>query len=298
MCSEIQELVSSSNVQVNMTTGIVSGNFVGSSIFAVANDNSPAFSKQLSLSTSSCGCVQTGNNTASCSCCVNDAVWTLAQPSCNSTTQNLDKCNCLNSSYIVQNQRTVSQNQTFTKWVNCTKTGTFGELCNSVPVGSSSIWNNTYACYSTAQCIYQASTGRCGYTQTSNLTACLAAPPKVTNITSYQNPAVAFVNTSVAYNKTVQVNQTYNVTKYAWGCNCTSPVYPMTMRNAPVTQATCGCSTTNSSCNCCVSKNYESNAYFGQQTCSSGNQVADCNCGTGVNATCTCAIRGSLLTLK
>jgi len=158
----------------------------------------------------------------------------------------------------------VSQNVTVNKWVNCTKTGSFGELCNSVPVASSPIWNNSFACYYTAQCTYQASSGKCGFTQTQALSACLAAPAKVNNVSSYQNPKPSFTNTSVAINRTIQVNETYNVTKYAWSCNCNSSQYPFTYRNTPVTQAFCGCSATNSSCSCCVSKQSTANAYFGQ----------------------------------
>lgn len=76
--------------------------------------------------------------------------------------------------------------------VTCMKTGSNGELCSSVVMASSSIWNNAYACYAPTSvvCQYQASTGKCGFTNTTNLTTCLAAPPTVANKAIYQNQPV------------------------------------------------------------------------------------------------------------
>lgn len=56
----------------------------------------------------------------------------------------------------------------------CKKTGCSGELCSDHDVASACIWNASYACYPTATCERQAN-GACGFTQTAELTSCLAS---------------------------------------------------------------------------------------------------------------------------
>jgi len=141
-------------------------------------------------------------------------------------------------------------NQTTYSNVTCMKTGSSGELCASVQLVSPAIWNNTYYCYWSPQveCTYQPSTGKCGFTRSPALRDCLANPPKYTNSSKYQNQPVTYFNkTLVATNKTVAVNQTYNVPKYQWACNCHSHVFPSAvhMDPAPVSQSTCGCLSAN-----------------------------------------------------
>ena len=60
----------------------------------------------------------------------------------------------------------------------CIVAGCSGELCidktdNNVSGVSMCIWTNQYACYKTAKCELQ-STGKCGWTVTSELNACIA----------------------------------------------------------------------------------------------------------------------------
>lgn len=56
----------------------------------------------------------------------------------------------------------------------CKKTGCSGQLCSDQDVGSTCEWNESYACYATATCARQAN-GQCGFTQTAELTSCLAS---------------------------------------------------------------------------------------------------------------------------
>jgi len=60
----------------------------------------------------------------------------------------------------------------------CVVSGCSGELCVDSTDNSSSgisicIWSNKYACYKTAKCEVQ-SNGKCGWTATSTLNACLS----------------------------------------------------------------------------------------------------------------------------
>ena len=57
--------------------------------------------------------------------------------------------------------------------ISCKKTGCSGEICSDQDVASSCIWTASYACYQTATCEVQ-SDGKCGFTQTADLTSCLA----------------------------------------------------------------------------------------------------------------------------
>ncbi len=60
----------------------------------------------------------------------------------------------------------------------CTRTGCSGTVC--APAGSDIVttceYRAEFACYRDARCEQQAS-GECGFTQTAELTACLASPP-------------------------------------------------------------------------------------------------------------------------
>jgi hypothetical protein len=56
----------------------------------------------------------------------------------------------------------------------CKKTGCSGELCSDQDVASTCQWSDSYACYQTATCERQAN-GSCGFTQTAELTQCLAS---------------------------------------------------------------------------------------------------------------------------
>jgi len=289
-----------------LTLSTVSGVFSGQSVFANSSNNDLTFTRSLVFNASSCSCQQTGNTTASCRCCASSASWTLAQPTCHNS-QNLESCNCQNTSYNVTQTRIAYMNQTTYSNVTCMKTGSNGELCASVQMVSSTVWNNSYACYwnTSVECTYQSSTGKCGFTPSASLSACLASPPKVTNISAYQNqPVTQVTKTPVPSTKSVAYNQTYNVTNYSWSCHCHSNAFPSTvqMNPAPVTQATCGClsdNTTNQTCNCCISKQYETNLYFGKQNCSASSQLADCTCNNASNASqCSCAPRNTPLTYR
>ena len=88
-------------------------------------------------------------------------------------------------------------------------------------------------------------------------------------------------------------NQTYNVTSYKWSCGCSNTRYPsLYISQAPVSQATCGCdstNTTNQTCNCCINKNFENNLYLNQEVCLSNQTATDCLCNYGKNASqCAC----------
>lgn len=203
--------------------------------------------------------------------------------------------------------RIAYMNQTTYSNVTCMKTGSNGELCASVQMVSSSVWNNTYYCYASrsVECTYRPSTGKCGFTPSASLSACLENPPKYTNSSLYQNQPVSYVNkTLVPTTKTVAYNQTYNVTNYQWACNCHNDDFPSAvhMNPAPVSQSTCGClsdNTANQTCNCCISKQYVQNLYLGKQNCSAGGQLADCTCNGARNSSqCACSPRNSSLTYK
>ena len=55
----------------------------------------------------------------------------------------------------------------------CKKTGCSGEICSDQDLSSTCQWQEEYACYATATCARQAD-GACGWTQTPELTTCLA----------------------------------------------------------------------------------------------------------------------------
>jgi hypothetical protein len=56
----------------------------------------------------------------------------------------------------------------------CVIGGCSGELCADQPLVSPCIWQDSYVCYRDATCARQ-SDGACGWTQTAELTACLAS---------------------------------------------------------------------------------------------------------------------------
>lgn len=57
---------------------------------------------------------------------------------------------------------------------NCMVTGCSNEICAAEPVFSSCVWKDEYACYASATCEKQAD-GVCGWTETAELDACVAA---------------------------------------------------------------------------------------------------------------------------
>jgi hypothetical protein len=59
----------------------------------------------------------------------------------------------------------------------CKKTGCSGQICSDEEVMTTCEWRPEYACYRTARCERQAN-GKCGFTQTPELIACLARPPR------------------------------------------------------------------------------------------------------------------------
>lgn len=71
----------------------------------------------------------------------------------------------------------------------CIKTGCSGQICSDQDVVSTCEYRPEYACYQSAQCARQAD-GRCGWTQTTALTACLtgagAASPTLTSLSPNQ----------------------------------------------------------------------------------------------------------------
>ena len=94
--------------------------------------------------------------------------------------------------------------------------------------------------------------------------------------------------TAVPTVKLVNYNQTVNVTSYNWSCGCSNTRFPSQfLFDAPVSQASCGCdstNTTNQTCNCCVNLNYENNLYLNQQVCASNQSDTNCVCNYGKNA--------------
>lgn len=58
----------------------------------------------------------------------------------------------------------------------CVKTGCSGTLCSDQDMVSTCEWKDEYACYKSAKCERQPD-GACGFTQTPELTACIAHPP-------------------------------------------------------------------------------------------------------------------------
>jgi hypothetical protein len=59
----------------------------------------------------------------------------------------------------------------------CKKTGCSGQICADEEMMSTCEWKPEYACYRKARCERQ-SNGKCGFTQTPELKACLARPPE------------------------------------------------------------------------------------------------------------------------
>jgi eight-cysteine-cluster-containing protein len=59
------------------------------------------------------------------------------------------------------------------------RTGCSGQICASEDVITTCEWREEYACYDTATCETQAD-GRCGWTPTAELDACLASASSAT----------------------------------------------------------------------------------------------------------------------
>jgi len=61
--------------------------------------------------------------------------------------------------------------------VTCRRTGCSGEICSRVAQNSNCNWFDAYACYNTSGvCAFQPNLNDCGWTNTTNLTQCLAKP--------------------------------------------------------------------------------------------------------------------------
>lgn len=60
----------------------------------------------------------------------------------------------------------------------CRPTGCSGQICSDQDMASDCMYRPEYACYGIATCARQAN-GECGWTQTEELTACLANPPSL-----------------------------------------------------------------------------------------------------------------------
>jgi hypothetical protein len=58
---------------------------------------------------------------------------------------------------------------------SCMRTGCSGQVCSDTEVITTCEWRPEYACYKGARCELQAD-GKCGFTRTAELTACLARP--------------------------------------------------------------------------------------------------------------------------
>lgn len=79
----------------------------------------------------------------------------------------------------------------------CMKTGCSGQLCSDQNLASTCEYRPEYACYQSAECKRQAD-GRCGWTETAALTACLsgggtAAGPRISSLTPNQGPIGASI---------------------------------------------------------------------------------------------------------
>lgn len=61
---------------------------------------------------------------------------------------------------------------------NCRKSGCSGQICADEDMASDCMFRPEYACYRTATCERQAD-GKCGWTQTPELTQCLQNPPSI-----------------------------------------------------------------------------------------------------------------------
>jgi Domain of unknown function (DUF6748) len=59
----------------------------------------------------------------------------------------------------------------------CMRSGCSNQVCSDEPVMTTCEWRPEYACYQKARCERQAD-GKCGFTQTPELTACLKNPPR------------------------------------------------------------------------------------------------------------------------
>jgi hypothetical protein len=83
------------------------------------------------------------------------------------STDNCNTCSCQANGDVLCTERACAPAST------CKKTGCSGELCSDQDVASGCLWTAAFACYQTATCERQAS-GQCGFTETPQLTQCLA----------------------------------------------------------------------------------------------------------------------------
>lgn len=299
-CSAQQQTQSANCTQCayNSTSKTVTCNCAGVSVLNAMN---PVSLTNVTSPLDKCGCSNSAAGT-SCSCCVNQALWLTATPTCNSNLTSSESCQCRNASSQVPVQQLAWTMVAQTNNVTCRVTGYNGELCQStLNTNTTRVWNNTFACYAKAVCTYQPSTMSCGWNVTQNLTSCLANP--VSSMPAmYQNLTSRPSTTTPV---TTMVNQTYlqwvNVTVFNWTCNCANSRYPKSpITNAPVTPSTCGCNTnavnTNQSCTCCVPKAPIDDQFLSGLQCAAKQSISACQCSssTGISTCTTCAPLNSM----
>lgn len=259
----------------------------------------------MNISTSKCGCNNDPRtNQTACDCCIPKSEWIFATPVCNNATQTTERCQCRNvtTNFTEIRQEVVQRNVSVS--ISCRKTGCNGELCSSRDMSSSCSWRDSFACYSSADCVYQPSTGDCGFTQTAALSSCLAKPAVIrpADIKNYQN-ATRIPNppVNVTILQNVTVNNTYSLSRSRIDCTCANSRFPnISLVSPPINTDTCSAITNSSlAYQCCIDRSYVESVYFNQQQCSNGTTSADCNCGFGRNATCNCSPRNTIgLTLR
>ena len=79
--------------------------------------------------------------------------------------------------FFLRTKSSTSANEKPDKTKACIKTGCSGIICADQEMMSTCEWKEEYACYRTARCERQ-SDGRCGFTQTRELTECIASKRK------------------------------------------------------------------------------------------------------------------------
>lgn len=84
------------------------------------------------------------------------------------STDNCNTCSCQANGDVLCTERACAPAPG-----DCKKTGCSGEICSDHDLASACLWTAAYACYQTATCERQAS-GQCGFTETAQLTQCLA----------------------------------------------------------------------------------------------------------------------------
>ena len=300
-CAASDAFASCNSCKFNATTNQVSCACTGGALLDLST---PVSLPAVTLNTSACNCVFDGTKN-NCNCCVNKNTWITAVPTC-SGSQTLEKCTCAPVAYYVNETRYNYTTQNSTKNYSCKQTGCSGELCASSDMISSCVFKDSFACYATAVCEYQASSGKCDFTPSTTLTNCLAKPTAIakTDLKKYQNITRNATVTTVITPVNVTVPYVVNVTKYKEVCTCNNSKFPQfPISPAPTTSAQCGAASAdanNTQYQCCMSNDLEENLFYNNLTCSAATSVADCACNnaTSKNATCSCSPKGSQVTYK